>query len=87
MNGTQMKLETLADINSNNKRFSLTSQNADSSSITLSFGDRSFNTNPSLIDDASLKAHAGSLLEASTNVLSVSTNNGMQLSLSPVEVH
>ncbi|KAH9427076.1 E3 ubiquitin-protein ligase rnf19b, partial [Dermatophagoides pteronyssinus] len=88
IHGAQMKLETLTDINSNNKRFSLSSQNADSSSVTLSFGDRSVNTNPSLIDDASLKAHAGSLLEASTNVLSVSTNNnGTQLSLSPVEVH
>ena len=82
--GGQMKLETLADINSNN---SLSSQNVDSSSVTLSFGDRSVNTNASLIDEASsLKAHAGSLLEAPTNILSIS-NNGTQLSLSPVEVH
>lgn len=71
----QKKLETLVDINSNHqisKRYSLSSQNADSSSVTLSFGDRSVNTNASLIDEASsLKAQAGSFLE----VASVSSNN------------
>lgn len=89
------KLETFADItnttigntttttisNNNNKRYSFSSQNADSTSVTLSFGDRSINTNQS-DEVASLKTHTGSILDNSTN-----TNIHQQLSILPVEVH
>ena len=72
------KLETQADVISN-KRFSFSSQNADTTSVTLSFGDRSINTNAS-VDDASLKVLTGSIRDGPSQ-----TNPNY--SLSPVEVH
>lgn len=72
------KLETQVDINSN-KRFSFSSQNADATSVSLSLGDRSINTNAS-VDDASMRVQAGSIRDA---VSQCSNAN----SLSPVDVH
>lgn len=74
------KLETHADITPN-KRYSFSSQNADASSVTLSLGDRSINTNIS-VDDASLKVLTGSIRDGHNS----QTGNG-NYSLSPVEVH
>lgn len=79
-------LDTAADVISN-KRFSFSSANADATSVTLSFGDRSINTNISeSADGASLKVHTGSI---KCDALTSSQHNqpNPNCSLSPVEVH
>ncbi|KPM06345.1 E3 ubiquitin-protein ligase RNF19B-like protein [Sarcoptes scabiei] len=79
------KLETLVDINSN-KRYSFSSQNADSTSITLSIGDRSLNNHPQF---SITSANYRSWMEPPNQFQSNShfTYYSNQLSVSPVEVH
>jgi len=75
---TAHKVEIQADVSSN-KRFSLSSH-CDTASATLSFGDRSANL--SLMDDASVKALAGSINSYKEATIGYCAN-----SITPVEVH
>jgi hypothetical protein len=72
------KVEIQADVSSN-KRFSLSSH-CETASATLSFGDRS--ANMSLMDDASIKALAGSINGYKEATIGYCAN-----SVTPVEVH